>query len=577
MIESLDLHIGDSPDSAPLQIKPGPITVFIGPNNSGKSLLLRELGATITGQSASLLRTTIALHYTPLSQYQSGRPQQPLKILREIHFTKPTSIQKLKAELITLGGYEFENRFLTPPQHTLINTDHDLSEGRWLDKSFFEFEQNQSDAQSILLATAFIMLDGETRLSLVKSKKTAPLSGSPKSILQALFTDEESRRRLGKLTFEAFNFYAVIDPTEMRRFHIRMSTKLPSDTEEESSLSVRARDFYRQTIDIMNMSDGVKAYTGLLAALLSRRHRIITIDEPEAFLHPALARRLGVELSRLATEQQANVFASTHSADFLMGCIESGHSIQIVRLTYQEGIATAKHLSSTEITNLMRNPLLRTTNVLSALFHTGAVVTESEADRAFYDEINHRLQSTNGTGVSGASFLFAQNKQTTHMIVRPLRQLGIPTAAIVDMDFIKDGGKNFTNLLSAAGIPDDWHQSLGSAKAKIQDSLDKISLDWKRLGGISLLSGSQARACLDFFESLEGYGIFVVPVGELEGWLSHLNAPKSKHSWLYKIFEKMGSDPAASGYERPAENDVWAFMRRVASWLQNPHRKGMYY
>ena len=70
-----------------------------------------------------------------------------------------------------------------------------------------------------------------------------------------------------------------------------------------------------------------------MAAILSADHRVMLIDEPEAFLHPVLARKLGVKLTELASERDANVLASTHSADFLMGCVESGN-VKVVRLTY---------------------------------------------------------------------------------------------------------------------------------------------------------------------------------------------------------------------------------------------------
>jgi hypothetical protein len=36
----------------------------------------------------------------------------------------------------------------------------------------------------------------------------------------------------------------------------------------------------------------------------------------------------------------------------------------------------------------MRNPLLRSTGVLSGLFYEFVIVTEADADRAFYQEIN---------------------------------------------------------------------------------------------------------------------------------------------------------------------------------------------
>ena len=39
---------------------------------------------------------------------------------------------------------------------------------------------------------------------------------------------------------------------------------------------------------IENVSDGVKAFTGILIQLHVGQPKVITVDEPEAFLHPSL-------------------------------------------------------------------------------------------------------------------------------------------------------------------------------------------------------------------------------------------------------------------------------------------------
>ena len=75
------------------------------------------------------------------------------------------------------------------------------------------------------------------------------------------------------------------------------------------------------------MSDGVKAYSGILAAVLSTDLKVILMDEPDAFLHPPLARRLGTALTTIASERDGNVFASTHDSNFLMGCIHAGKPV----------------------------------------------------------------------------------------------------------------------------------------------------------------------------------------------------------------------------------------------------------
>lgn len=88
----------------------------------------------------------------------------------------------------------------------------------------------------------------------------------------------------------------------------------------------------------------------------------------------------------------------------------------------------------------MQNPLLRSIGVFNALFYNAVVVTEADADRAFYQEINERLlKEKDPRGIEGCLFLNAQNKQTVWDIVKPLRDLGIPAVGIVDIDVIKEG------------------------------------------------------------------------------------------------------------------------------------------
>jgi predicted ATPase len=114
-----------------------------------------------------------------------------------------------------------------------------------------------------------------------------------------------------------------------------------------------------QLIDVA--SDGVKAFTGMVSELIAGDPKVVLIDEPEAFLHPSLAFKLGLEVSRAALKTDKRVFVSTHSPDFVMGCIQSGAPVNIIRLTYRGGNATARSLPSEELLLLMRNPLLRST------------------------------------------------------------------------------------------------------------------------------------------------------------------------------------------------------------------------
>ncbi len=300
------------------------------------------------------------------------------------------------------------------------------------------------------------------------------------------------------------------------------------------------------------------------------------IDEPEAFLHPSLAFLLGQEIARASSGSEKRLFVSTHSPNFVMGCIQSGAPVNIVRLTYRDGVATSRVLPNNDILRLMRNPLLRSTGVLSGLFYEFVVVTESDTDRAFYQEINERLQRFQPElGIPNCLFLNAQNKQTVQTIIRPLRALGIPAAGVTDIDVLKDGGMVWTSFLESANVPEVERQSLSTARAAVNQRFDQTGKDMKRSGGVSLLTNGDREAANNLIDRLAEYGLFVVRGGELECWLPGLMAQGHGPAWLITVFEKMGEDPAAAGYLKPSTDDVWAFISEIKRWLTNPGRKGI--
>ena len=64
-------------------------------------------------------------------------------------------------------------------------------------------------------------------------------------------------------------------------------------------------------------------------------------------------------------------------------------------------------------------------------------------------------------------------------------------------------------------------------------------------------------------------GWFVIPNGEVEKWLLSLEVGTSKHGWLLRVFDKMGSDPTDSTYLNPPTplDDVWLFISRINEWF----------
>ena len=333
------------------------------------------------------------------------------------------------------------------------------------------------------------------------------------------------------------------------------------------------------------MSDGVKAFTGILLQVYAGDPKVIIVDEPEAFLHPSLAHKLGYELAKGAAEEKKHIFAATHSSHFVMGAIVSGAHVNIVRLTYANGVATARHLANAEIVALMNDPLLRSIGVLTGLFYDYVIVGEADADRAFYEEINHRLLgSGDARGIPHALFLNADGKATVPRIVAPLRRLGIPTVGIVDIDVVKDGGAVWTRHLEACSWPPNQLDPCHRHRQIVYDALkaaaqkgEKAEEYFKRHGGITLLAKEDREAADNLFDGLERYGYFVVRNGEVESWLPALKVPRGKRSngWRAAIFAAMGSNPSDATYLKPSKGDVWDFMGRIHGWMADATRRGI--
>ena len=110
---------------------------------------------------------------------------------------------------------------------------------------------------------------------------------------------------------------------------IRLSAIAPD--ENEQNWNEQSRIFHGNALYIKDASDGVQAFVRIMCAVLYEDYKTILIDEPEAFLHPPLARKLGYQLAA-NLRSNGSLFASTHSPDFLMGCLQASTEVRVVRL-----------------------------------------------------------------------------------------------------------------------------------------------------------------------------------------------------------------------------------------------------
>jgi predicted ATPase len=548
MLESISLKFTELAE--PLRIPAQGVTIFVGPNNSGKSLVLREIELDVSSHPT--------IHKKLLDDFEiiwMGEDE----LNRIIDHLKKRPLPGTSADFVRIGRFE--------PNGTLSAQDVSHRDLRHL--MMTRQNQNKRWLTSQFLRFLLIRLDGRTRFELTNDQTRGDLLGPAQNMLMHLFQNGNDRKRVRDIILDAFGVYFTVEQLSANNLRIRLSPTEPDESEQHWSEAARA--FHGKALHIKEASDGVQAFVGIVCAVISGDYRAILIDEPEAFLHPPLARKLGHQLTS-NLKPDGMLMASTHSPDFLLGCLQASPNVRIVRLEYSNGKSKGKVVDPAVLTKLFKAPLLRSANVISALFHDGVVVTESDNDRVFYAEIYYRLAEQE-KGYPSLLFVNAQNKQTIRDIIGPLRAFGVPAAAIVDVDILKDGGGNWIPWLQAAHVPTALHVGLGQQRASLHKIFTDQNLDMGN-GGILQLQKEDQAAANEFFDQLQQYGIFVARSGELESWLPELGVQSKKAAWTVEMLERMGSDPNDAAYVRPAAGDVWSLMRDIVKWIKDPQRKG---
>ena len=515
--------------SEPIQCDKGPV-IFVGPNGAGKSILLKELA---WEKDFQIIESSES------------------KVLDEALYNRLK-----QALLVILGSENFlDNLTSIKNPHLLANT---------------------------IFPRPFDLcrMDGKGRFSVFTEKEKIKNFWGEESISlhEKLFKDYALHKKLTALLLDAFRKYFILDAGN----HPGMLTVKFAESEQDNkrALDQEMKPFYSSAIPLSQCSDGMQAYTAILATFIASDNlSAFFVDEPEAFLHPPLASLLGKQLSEVAAERDCNLFAATHSPDFLKGCIQSGKPVQIVRMERINDVSKIRSISADELRNLLQDPIIRSTNVLAGLFAEGVIVVEGDTDRVFYNEIYERLRAASKVPKLLPLFINGNGRSTVFKITKALRRFGVPAAAIVDFDVF--GVNNWGNFLQSIFVDQGIGRTIKGIRTNMLNDIQgkenwkegKDTENWKE--GVTSLPPSQLQSFKKMDEMLAEHGLFVVPKGGLESWLSSLKIFSKKKDWLREILEEMGSDPNHPNYIQPDKGDVWGFIQNCVDWLANPDRNGM--
>lgn len=546
-IAKLQFFKGPKSNDDHYEIELSSVVIFVGPNNSGKSLSLREIQTICQGET------------------------QDRKIIEEVTFGSLDSIDDAVSELLV---YEYPHP--NPREDTIYlrTFSQDRNQGVQIRRTELESWKQSDDIQAIgnqIAKLGTIRLDGKTRFNLTRNQDAKAVQEPPENYLQALYQKDENRQKIRDLTKKAFDLNFIIDPSAMRTYQIKLNQTDPPENIEKS-LTNEALAYFNNSNHISTYGDGIQCFVGLFSALMSAENKIFLVDEPEAFMHPPLARLVGKEISTYVGDQRGCLLVSTHSPEFVMGCLESGLEITVIRLTYSDRTATTQRLLSEDIRKIIRDPLLRSTSVLNALFYKAAIVVEADSDRAFYEDINHKLNLVN-RGFNDTLIINVHNKAEIHRVLSPLRKIGIPTVALMDLDSIKSTQTVLRDVIRTCNLAEEEKQEIYTLRDKVHGYL--IPGDLYKNGGLTSLGNQEQEEMKELLEKLNQIGIFIVPNGELETWLPELGLEGHGNQWIVNYYNHL-RDLIEQGEElTPTNDDIWRFLDDIAVWIDDPNRNGM--
>lgn len=547
-------------DGSEIAIPERGLVLLVGPNNVGKSQVLRDITGLVND------------------------PQGHSKALTQLALEKPISDESLidwfRQHLRQLKS-DLSGSIYQVPGWGNVPLDQISSQWNQPGLNFFT---------SMFLFHA----DGNSRLGAGNSQPSfAPATETPASPLQLAYVSPEIEKKLDAMVRKAFGTGVLVDRYNGSILTLRVGDAPTFD--HENGLPTAS---YLQELSelprLEDQGDGMRSYVGLALFLAAGDHQIFLIDEPEAFLHPPQARQLGRVLADLASDQQ--VFVATHSSSVVQGALESSVETTVLRMTRSTNINHVSYLGSTDVRSLWADSLLRYSNVLDGLFHDVVVLCEGDADCRFYQAVLDELAEEDaGSNVRTPEYLFTQcgGKSRFASVLRTLKSVAVPVIVVTDFDFLREPnsvkkvvdlqGGDFTdfetelNLLNSALVSDSKPLRKLSLRDDFLDKLDSLTGEtlsdkdaealrrvirsesgWdkcKRAGIAAVPAGNAAVAAQNLLNKLSKLRIMVVPVGELERFETTVGGHGP--GWVAEVLER--------GVHRDPGRDARDFVNAIRS------------
>ena len=556
-------------DGTTIELEANDVVALVGPNNSGKSLALRELEMHLGSPTG-----TIVVKSTEKSE--RGAPKTFAEfILKHVHVKVEGSRWFYHGLRVGLGTQSEPEQLW--PQH--ISDFGPLFCGR------------------ISTETRIIDSNSVEAIDVVTESFSHPI--------HMVYTDDDLEKRISGYFRRAFGKELILDRAAGKNLHLYVGDRVSPHAGEDRVSKGFVERLRALTVPLDGQGDGMRSFASVVLHLLApTSYSLLLLDEPEAFLHPSQARLLG---EIIATEKpiRAQLFLATHSPDVLQGLtnVAPGH-LRILRIQREGNVNRIKELDKALVKELSSDSLLKYSSVMSGLFHERVFICESDADCMFYNSILD-LPEVHGETHPDVHFVHTSGKARMAKLAEILVALDLPVDIIADIDVIRDLS-DLKRIVAALG--GDWSRlgqlanllkkeiennvvtlSLDDAQVRVRMLLDESSDErntvnklksrideifqeskpWsaiKRAGKYALPRGYASQRFDELLALCAQLGLWIVPVGELEGFCP--STGRKGPAWVQKVIEErdLAIDPELES-AREFVRKIWEAKRTQETGL----------
>lgn len=517
-------------DGSEIELPTCGVVVLAGPNNVGKSQALRDIAGHI--RAADLTKTPVV---TCIEELRNGTADDLFKwICTRAHLRV---IRPGETEALVGVGIQMSSGPV-----------HGLCKRIW----------TTMPGMGVFGRAVAVLLDTRTRLSAADPVTSYDaVLGRPTDPIQALFDDSQLELRVSEKFRSVFGVDLRVNRLGGSHIHLHVG-RAADPAQYGGELTVTYQKTVRELPLLHEQGDGMRSYAACLLNSEVVSYPILLIDEPEAFLHPPQARALAQDLAATTRSRRSQVFLATHSSDVLRGLLAVGDvDVSIIRLRREDERNIPSQISPANVKTLWTDPLLRASNLLDGLFHARVCLCEADTDVRFYNAMLDALCESRRCPKPDLMFTHCNGKHRMGSVVRALRAVDVPVTIIADIDLL-NSETPLRAIWEGLGrvwleIEKDWRiveravvqtrsiPSVGTFREQIEGILrdlpeGKLTADaikrihaaisheggWrevKRGGETSIPKGTARSAYERLRQKLSQAGIFLVPVGELEGFL----------------------------------------------------------